>query len=129
MDYRDDGSVLPTKLPEERGWPPVKTREDLVQTYVRWRLEHKSNFLEKLDIATTCGVNFVKHLKADGMILVDQLACLPNNLGFLDYKLAFEKAGIPVTTVAFNFADPRENDDAKIVSRIETFVESIERSR
>ena len=51
MGFRDDGSVATTKLPEERGWPPIKSREDLARTLVDWRLAHKNTFVEEVEVS------------------------------------------------------------------------------
>ena len=46
-------------------------------------------------------------------------------MGIRDYKIAFQKAGITVTTVEYNMADCRDNDDARMLSQFGTFIESI----
>jgi benzoyl-CoA reductase subunit B len=128
MEFHEDGSVTKARMPQELGWAPIKTREDLARTWFRWtKIQHKfpfgPDYIDDIDNALPIAVQFVKYLRADGVVMVSQLACLPQNLGTRDYKVAFEKANIPTTLVEYNMADPRDVDSAGLLSRLEAFVE------
>jgi hypothetical protein len=122
VKFLEDGSVVPAVPPEERGWPPMKNREDALQTLVRWMFEHPFGFRVDWDRYLVAVAN---HWKVDGMALFLNRGCPIMNLGLQDSKRALQEAGFPVTIYGGNFADCRDVDETLVLDRMESFLEGL----
>lgn len=120
--FLDDGTVVPVVPPEERGWPPMKNREDAVRTLVRWLSEHPLGFTVPWDKYL---VSLANHWKVNGMALFLNRGCAPMNIGLQDAKRTLQEAGIPATIYEGNFADCRDVDEALVLDRMESFLEGL----
>ena len=124
--YNDDGTIVPAKTPQELGWPPMKTREDLVQTWVRWRLHHKNMFMPiSREEQRRRTVNLVRHCKADAVTTSVDRGCPPQGRMIVTQKQNLEEAGFPVLMFETNRADFRDIDQTGLIDRMEAFLESL----
>ena len=128
ISYNDDGSLSVTKTPKERGWPSPRNKEELVKTWVQWKLlpEARDYLSSPAEKALEGFIMETKYFKVDGVVLGVNRGCKPLCYALLDYKLALEEAGVPSMTLEFNNADFRENDDGAMLRQIEAFVETLE---
>ena len=122
VKFLEDGSVVPAVPPEERGWPPMKNREDAVWTLTRWLSEHPLGFHVDWDKYL---VSVARHWKVDGMALFLNRGCAPMNMGLEDWKRSLQQAGFPVTIYEGNFADCRDVDETLVLDRMEAFLEGL----
>lgn len=122
---QEDGSLGPSKTPEERGWP-LKTRDDAFRALARWYVEKPlhSDFIcpgGKSDLM----LRLVREWQADGVLMHLNRGCEGASLGQMENRLGLLQAGIPVATYEGNMADKRELDQRQILDRIESFMESL----
>ncbi len=122
MRFLDDGTVVPIGPPEERGWPPMKNREDAIRTLARWLSEHPLGFTVPWDNYL---VSLAKHWKVNGIALFLNRGCAPMNVGLQDAKRTLQEAGIPSTIYEGNFADCRDVDEGLVLDRMEAFLENL----
>jgi benzoyl-CoA reductase/2-hydroxyglutaryl-CoA dehydratase subunit BcrC/BadD/HgdB len=72
----------------------------------------------------------VADYKIDGVILHENMSCRPSSTGMMDLKEALQReCGIPVLILQCDMNDPRAYADGPIKTRIEGFVELMERNR
>lgn len=72
----------------------------------------------------------VKDYKIDGVILHENLSCRPSSTGMIDLKNAIqEDLGVPVLIIQCDMNDPRAYSEAQMKTRIESFIEVMEKNR
>jgi benzoyl-CoA reductase/2-hydroxyglutaryl-CoA dehydratase subunit BcrC/BadD/HgdB len=72
----------------------------------------------------------VADYKIDGVILHENMSCRPSSTGMMDLKEALQReCGIPVLILQCDMNDPRAYAEGPIRTRIEGFVELMERNR
>jgi benzoyl-CoA reductase/2-hydroxyglutaryl-CoA dehydratase subunit BcrC/BadD/HgdB len=72
----------------------------------------------------------VREYRIDGVILHENLSCRPSSTGMIDLKNAIqEDCGIPVLILQCDMNDPRAYSDAQMKTRIESFIEVMEKNR
>ncbi len=72
----------------------------------------------------------VRDYHIDGVILHENLSCRPSSTGMIDLKNAIqEDLGIPVLIIQCDMNDPRAYSDAQMKTRIESFIELMEKGR
>lgn len=125
VTYLPDGKVVPAKTPKEMGWPEVKTREDLVRTYARWRMHYRNMFVADEIEQRERVIKLVKHCKVSAATICLDRGCKPSNRFVLGEKHALEKAGIPTLMFEANRADIRDIDQTALIDRMEAFLESL----
>ena len=70
----------------------------------------------------------VTDYKIDGVILHENMSCRPSSTGMMDLKEAMQRdCGIPVLILQCDMNDPRAYAEGPIKTRIEGFVELMER--
>lgn len=68
--------------------------------------------------------------KADGLIIHSNRSCKPDALGSLDLqRVIHERLGIPVLMIDGDHTDPRAFSEAVVQTRIEAFIEGLDRAR
>lgn len=72
----------------------------------------------------------VKDYKIDGVILHENLSCRPSSTGMIDLKNAIqEDLHVPVLIIQCDMNDPRAYSEAQMKTRIESFIEVMEKNR
>jgi benzoyl-CoA reductase/2-hydroxyglutaryl-CoA dehydratase subunit BcrC/BadD/HgdB len=72
----------------------------------------------------------IRDYKIDGVILHENLSCRPSSTGMIDLKSAIqEDLGVPVLILQCDMNDPRAYSDAQMKTRIESFIELMEKNR
>ena len=83
-----------------------------------------------LDKRITYFEQAVRDYHIDGVILHENLSCRPSSTGMIDLKNAIqEDLGIPVLIIQCDMNDPRAYSDAQMKTRIESFIELMEKGR
>ncbi|MEW6080120.1 MAG: 2-hydroxyacyl-CoA dehydratase family protein, partial [Thermodesulfobacteriota bacterium] len=72
----------------------------------------------------------ISDYRIDGVILHENLSCRPSSTGMIDLKNALQQeCDIPVLIIQCDMNDPRAFSEAQINTRIEGFVELMERRK
>jgi benzoyl-CoA reductase/2-hydroxyglutaryl-CoA dehydratase subunit BcrC/BadD/HgdB len=72
----------------------------------------------------------VSEYHIDGVILHENLSCRPSSAGMIDLKNAIQRdCGIPVLMLQCDMNDPRAYSEAQIKTRIEGFIELMEKNK
>ncbi|MBN1497946.1 MAG: 2-hydroxyacyl-CoA dehydratase [Spirochaetes bacterium] len=72
----------------------------------------------------------IRDYRIDGVILHENLSCRPSSTGMIDLKNAIqEDLGVPVLIIQCDMNDPRAYSEAQMKTRIEGFIELMERNR
>lgn len=70
-------------------------------------------------------VQLAREWHADGAVLHLNRGCEGMSLGQMENRLALMEAGFPVSAFEGNFADKRELDEAQVLDRLDSFLESL----
>ena len=68
----------------------------------------------------------VKDWHIDGVTIHFNRGCEAGGLGVMDTRRALLQTGIPVMTFEGSGADERDLDEARIISRVDSFMESLD---
>ncbi|MBN2159017.1 MAG: 2-hydroxyacyl-CoA dehydratase [Spirochaetes bacterium] len=72
----------------------------------------------------------IKDYSIDGVVLHENLSCRPSSTGMIDLKNAIQDdLGIPVLIIQCDMNDPRAYSEAQMKTRIESFIELMEKNR
>jgi len=124
-DYHPDGTVTPSKTPEELGYP-LKTREDVLRAYAGAHL--KAGMGRRLPIGWSAKekaemmISLYHHWQCDGVLMHLNRGCALSTFGSAETKNLIAGAGISVGVYEGNFADFRDLDEAATVDTINTFI-------
>jgi benzoyl-CoA reductase/2-hydroxyglutaryl-CoA dehydratase subunit BcrC/BadD/HgdB len=73
---------------------------------------------------------WIDEYKIDGVILHENMSCRPSSTGMMDLKNAIQRdKGIPVLILQCDMNDPRAYSESQIETRLEGFIEIMERNR
>ncbi len=106
------------KLPDDR--------ESMLKEYIGYELnkpEWQHFYHPKLKSAMM--IKMAEDLKLDGIMLHYNRGCEGLTVGIAENRLALQKAGYPVMTFEGNMGDEREFDEARTISRIDAFMETL----
>jgi benzoyl-CoA reductase subunit B len=70
-------------------------------------------------------LQIAKQWHLDGVMLHLNRGCEGLSCGIMENKLGISKAGIPVMTFEGNMGDEREFDEKRVVTRIDSFMETL----
>ena len=123
LELQEDGTVALAKTPEER-WGTFRTREDALRALAD---SSERSWLERR-IAYPPDVNpeyigLTKQLRADGVLLHVTKSCPANSASVPERKLAFQRAGIPVTTYESTPSAPNDDDVRRLKANLEIFLQ------
>ncbi|MBI4288971.1 MAG: 2-hydroxyacyl-CoA dehydratase [Chloroflexi bacterium] len=116
-----------------RAFPPFETlgadfrsREDIARFYARMFVGN-TNFRGSFWSATEKSrqlLQIYRQWHADGVVMHLNRGCKGTGGYMLENRLSLVEAGIPVVAYEGNAADKRDFDEAQVIDRLESFVES-----
>ncbi|MFH1351423.1 MAG: 2-hydroxyacyl-CoA dehydratase family protein [Pseudomonadota bacterium] len=119
---------LPAKPPKEAG-VELKTREEACEWYANWYLAYQT-ILRSLRY---CGYglnkrvfDIVKNWHINGVIIHLNRGCEGTATGQMELYRFLTERNIPCVTYEGNMADVREYDHERTISKIETFMETLD---
>jgi benzoyl-CoA reductase subunit B len=125
LGLKEDGSWGRAKTPEERGWS-LKTREDAVRALAHWYIERpifESFFMPQTKAALH--LKIYREWKGNGVIIHLNRGCEGMCMGSAEVRLILLESGIPVVAYEGNMGDRRELNEAQVLDRIDSFMESL----
>ena len=122
FNVKDDGSWDVCPMPEEMGLP-LNTRDDILHSMAVVFATY--NPRPELSARIDHRVRMARHFKVDGAVFALDRGCLGNTCGAMESMVALKEAGIPVISYQGACANPSELGQEEIVSRIDTFMESL----
>ncbi len=123
---KPDGSWGPRTTPQEEGIK-IETRDQALRILADWNLS-KPEWQHFYDpqLKSDMMIRIAKEWKLDGVMLHYNRGCEGLSLGIAENRLALQEAGFPVMVFEGNMGDEREFDFARTMSRIDTFMETLE---
>lgn len=122
---------FPAKPPREAG-VELKTREEACDWYAEWILANHS-LLRSLRWSgrgkNKRMLDIVRKWKADGVIIHLNRGCEGTAVGQMELNRFLNDQNIPCMTYEGNLADPREFDLERTISKIDTFMETMDLKR
>ncbi|MFC1895756.1 benzoyl-CoA reductase, bzd-type, subunit O [Thermodesulfobacteriota bacterium] len=124
-DIGEDGSLVPLRPPEDRGIR-LGNREEALQVLAELNMSILSYYpFHDFDPVNRIMVKFVEDWHVDGVMMHLNHGCVASGLGFLEGRRRLLEAGVPVTSYEGSVADERELDEARILNRLDVFLESL----
>ncbi|TES92666.1 MAG: benzoyl-CoA reductase, bzd-type, subunit O, partial [Desulfobacteraceae bacterium] len=124
-EIKPDGSWGAKSYPDSIDELPSDRQEMLAQ-YVRYELnkpEWQHFYHPKLKSAMM--IKIAREWNLSGVILHYNRGCEGLSIGIAENRLALQKAGFPVMTFEGNMGDEREFDEARTLTRIDAFMETL----
>ena len=124
-EIKPDGSWGAKNIPSSMDHLPTD-REKLLSEYVRYEMckpEWQHFYHPELKSAMMMKIG--KEWSIDGVMLHYNRGCEGLSLGIAENRLALQKAGYPVMTFEGNMGDEREFDQARTMTRIDAFMETL----
>jgi benzoyl-CoA reductase subunit B len=120
-----DGTLQQRITPMDRG-VELTGREQALTVYADWFLskpmyqifygsKNKSDFMNKI----------IEQWKIDGVLIHLNRGCEGTVIGSMENRLAIAETGVPVMTYEGNMGDEREFDMERVMSRIDSFMETL----
>jgi benzoyl-CoA reductase subunit B len=120
-----DGTLKERITPMDRG-VRLTSRERALTVYADWYLSKpmyqifygskiKSEFMKKI----------IEQWKIDGVLIHLNRGCEGTVIGSMENRLAIAETGVPVMTYEGNMGDEREFDMGRVMSRIDSFMETL----
>jgi len=124
-DVAEDGTLTPIKSPEDRGIS-IRNREEALELLADLNMKIPTFYLfHDLELNDRMNVKFVKDWHVDGVLMHLNRGCEAGCMGILETRNQLLKAGIPVMPFEGSVADERELDEARILNRVDIFLESL----
>ncbi|MFQ5827167.1 MAG: 2-hydroxyacyl-CoA dehydratase [Dehalococcoidia bacterium] len=121
-----DGSWQAAKTPRELGIP-LRNRDDAVRYFAQKILSRVvGDGCYWAPAKNDQNLSLVRQWQAQGMVIHLNRGCEGMAQHQLEMRLGLLEAGIPVMTYEGNMADKREFDEAQVLDRLESFMESLE---
>jgi benzoyl-CoA reductase subunit B len=128
-ETKPDGSWGPRTTPQEKG-VKITTREQALRVLAEWNLSKPEwQHFYSPALKSEMMLRIAREWKLDGVLLHFNRGCEGLSLGIAENRLAIQKAGVPVMSFEGNMGDEREFDEAKTMSRIDAFMETLELKR
>jgi benzoyl-CoA reductase subunit B len=125
-EVKKDGTWGPKPTPQELGIE-LTNRDEALDYYVRWELNKPEwQHFYHPQLKSEMMIRIAKEWKLNGVMLHYNRGCEGLSLGIAENRLALQKAGFPVMTFEGNMGDEREFDEARTMSRIDAFMETLD---
>jgi len=125
-DVTKDGSIVPTRTPQQRGIS-IRNREEALQVLAELNMKIPTYYhFHDFDMTTRLTLKVVEDWHVDGVMIHFNRGCEAGGLGVMETRRALLQAGIPVMTFEGSVADERDLDEAQISNRVDSFMESLE---
>jgi len=122
---KPDGSWGPKTTPQQKGIQ-LRGREEALRFLAQWELAKPEwQHFYHPQLKSEMLLRIAKEWKLNGVILHYNRGCEGLSLGIAENRLALIQAGIPVMVFEGNMGDEREFDEARTLSRIDAFMESL----
>jgi benzoyl-CoA reductase subunit B len=124
-ELKPDGTWGAKAMPESIDAIPTE-REAMLREYVRWEFnkpEWQHFYHPKLKSAMM--IKIARDWQLNGIMLHYNRGCEGLTVGIAENRLALQEAGFPVMTFEGNMGDEREFDEARTMSRIDSFMETL----
>jgi benzoyl-CoA reductase subunit B len=124
-ETKSDGSWGPRMTPKQKG-ESISTRDQALRVLADWNLSKPEwqHFYDP-NLKTEMMLQIVRQWRLDGVMLHLNRGCEGLSCGIMENKLGISKAGIPVMTFEGNMGDEREFDEKRVVTRIDSFMETL----
>jgi len=124
-DVTEGGSIVPTRTPHQRGIS-ISNREDALQVLAELNMKIPTYYhFHDFDTTTRLTLKLVEDWHIDGVMIHFNRGCEAGGLGVMETRRALLQAGVPVMTFEGSVADKRDLDEARITSRVDSFMESM----
>lgn len=128
-EVKPDGTWGPRTTPEQEGIT-LESRDHALRVLADWNLskpewQHFYSPRYKSDMM----IRIAREWQLQGVMLHYNRGCEGLSVGIAENRLALQKAGYPVMTFEGNMGDEREFDEARTMSRIDAFMETLELNR
>ena len=124
-DVAEDGTMTPIKSPDDLGIQ-IRNREEALKVLADLYARIPTCYLfHDFDLSSSMYVKLVEDWHVDGVMMHLNRGCAAYGLGILEARRRMIEAGIPVVSYEGSVADERELDEARIMNRINIFLESL----
>ena len=124
-DVTEDWSIVPTRTPQERGIS-IRNREEALQVLAELNMKIPTYYeFYDFDMKSRLTVKVVKDWHVHGVMMHLNRGCEAGCLGVMETRRALLQAHIPVMTYEGSVADERDLDEARILNRVDSFMESL----
>ncbi len=115
--YPKVGGLFDTGLRHDPSRPIESLAEYSLQCYTNWSLDKRAKLIQ----------DYVKHFKADAVVIHSVKSCRSFSVGQGDFRDEFVRGkNIPTLLVESDLADPRYFQEAQLRNRIDAFFEALE---
>jgi benzoyl-CoA reductase subunit B len=124
-EVKPDGTWGPRTTPMAGG-VDISSREKVLRAYARWNLNKPEwQHFYSPHIKSEMMIRICKEWDIDGVMLHYNRGCEGLSLGIAENRLALIEAGYPVLPFEGNMGDEREFDQARTLSRFDSFMETL----
>ena len=129
FEVKEDGTWGPRTTPMDAG-ADLSSREKILRAYAEWNL-HKPEWQHFYSphLKSEMMIRICKEWNVDGVMLHYNRGCEGLSLGIAENRLALIEAGYPVLPFEGNMGDEREFDEARTMSRMDSFMETLDLHR
>jgi len=124
-ELKADGSWGAKTMPESIDSLPTD-REGMLREYVKWEFNKPEwqHFYHPA-LKSAMMIKIARDWQLNGIMLHYNRGCEGLTVGIAENRLALQEAGFPVMTFEGNMGDEREFDEARTMSRIDSFMETL----
>jgi benzoyl-CoA reductase subunit B len=124
-EVKPDGTWGPRTTPMAAG-VDLSTRDKVLAAYAEWNLNKPEwQHFYSPHLKSDMMVRICREWKVDGVLLHYNRGCEGLSLGIAENRLALIEAGYNVLPFEGNMGDEREFDEARTMSRIDSFMETL----
>jgi benzoyl-CoA reductase subunit B len=124
-EVKPDGTWGPRTTPMDVG-ADLSTRDRVLAAYAEWNLNKPEwQHFYSPHLKSEMMVRLCREWHADGVLLHYNRGCEGLSLGIAENRLALIEAGYNVLPFEGNMGDEREFDEARTMSRIDSFMETL----
>jgi benzoyl-CoA reductase subunit B len=124
-ETRPDGTWGPRTTPMQKG-DSITTRDQALRVLADWNLSKPEwqHFYDP-NLKTDMMLKIVEQWSLDGVMLHLNRGCEGLSCGIMENRLGIAKTGVPLMTFEGNMGDEREFDEKRVISRIDSFMETL----
>ncbi len=129
FEVKEDGSWGPRATPQEKGIE-IKDRDQALRVMADWNLSKPEwQHFYSPHLKTEMMLRIAKEWQLDGVMLHYNRGCEGLSVGIAENRLGLIDAGYPVMTFEGNMGDEREFDLTKTMTRVDSFMETLDATR
>jgi len=124
-EVAEDGTITPVKSPDDLGIQ-MRNREEALKVLAQLTMKTPTYYgFHDFDFGNRMMLKFVKDWHVDGVLMHLNHGCEAGCMGVLETRQMLIEAGVPVMPYEGSVADERELDEARILNRVDIFLESL----